>query len=114
MKISLKWLCDHVDVSDYFTKAAELAKILTAAGLEVEAVENKAEELNKVVVGLITKLDRHPNADRLTVCQVDAGEGSIRQIVCGAKNHKAGDKVVVTLPGAVLPGNFEIKKSKIR
>lgn len=114
MKISLKWLNDHLDLTDYLNKADELAKILTAAGLEVEAVENKSKQFSHVVVGHILKLDRHPNADRLTVCQVDAGEGSPRQIVCGAKNHKAGDKVVVTLPGAVLPGNFEIKKSKIR
>lgn len=114
MKISLKWLCDHIDLSDYFSKADELAKALTAAGLEVEAVENKAQQFKNVVVGQILKLDRHPNADRLTVCQLDVGDGTPRQIVCGAKNHKAGDKVVVTLPGAVLPGNFEIKKSKIR
>lgn len=114
MKISLKWICDHIDVQDYAEKPSDLAKLLTAVGLEVEAVENKSEQFKNVVVGHITKLDRHPNADRLTVCQVDAGEGQTRQIVCGAKNHKAGDKVVVTLPGAMLPGNFEIKKSKIR
>jgi phenylalanyl-tRNA synthetase beta chain len=114
MKISLKWLGDHLDVAEYFGKANDLAKILTDAGLEVEAVENSSAQFKNVVVGLIVKLDRHPNADRLTVCQVDTGEGQPRQIVCGAKNHKAGDKVVVTLPGAVLPGNFEIKKSKIR
>jgi phenylalanyl-tRNA synthetase beta chain len=114
MKISLKWLCDHVDVADYMTQAADLAKLLTDAGLEVEAVENRAETFKSVVIGQITKLDRHPNADRLTVCQVDTGEGSPRQIVCGAKNHKQGDKVVAALPGAVLPGDFEIKKSKIR
>lgn len=114
MKISLKWLNDHIDVQDYASKPEELAKILTAAGLEVESVENRAKQFANVVVGHIRQLDRHPNADRLTVCQVDAGEDKPRQIVCGAKNHKAGDKVVVTLPGAVLPGNFEIKKSKIR
>lgn len=114
MKISLRWLNDHIDILDYASKASELAKVLTGVGLEVEAVENRAEQFKNVVVGHILKLERHPNADRLTVCQVDAGEGAPRQIVCGAKNHKAGDKVVVTLPGAVLPGNFEIKKSKIR
>lgn len=114
MKISLRWLQDHIDVADYFSKPDELAKILTAAGLEVESVENRGEAFKNVVVGQIVKLERHPNADRLTVCQVDTGEGAPRQIVCGAKNHKEGDKVVATLPGAVLPGNFEIKKSKIR
>jgi phenylalanyl-tRNA synthetase beta chain len=114
MKISLKWLNDHIDIEDYYSKADELAQLLTNAGLEVDAIENPAQAFTHVVTGKIEKLDRHPNADRLTVCQVDVGTGSLQQIVCGAKNHKTGDKVVVTLPGAVLPGNFEIKKSKIR
>src|SRR5665213_575761 len=114
MKISLKWLSDHLDVADYFAKTDELAKVLTEAGLEVEATTNNSQQFKHVVVGQIVKLEKHPNADRLTVCQVDTGEGQPRQIVCGAKNHKQGDKVVATLPGAVLPGNFEIKKSKIR
>jgi phenylalanyl-tRNA synthetase beta chain len=114
MKISLKWLNDHIDVADYVSRPEELAKILTSAGLEVEAVENHAKSFANIVVGQVVNLARHPNADRLTVCQVDTGEGEPRQIVCGAKNHREGDKVVVTLPGAVLPGNFEIKKSKIR
>lgn len=114
MKISLRWLNDFIALEDYFDKASELSKILTAAGLEVEAVENPGEALKNVVVGHILKLDRHPNADRLTVCQVDIGSGTPQQIVCGAKNHKQGDKVVASLPGAVLPGNFAIKKSKIR
>jgi phenylalanyl-tRNA synthetase beta chain len=114
MKISLRWLNDFIEVEDYFTKASELAKVLTDAGLEVEAVENPGETFKNVVVGHILKLERHPNADRLTVCQVDIGTGMPQQIVCGAKNHKQGDKVVASLPGAVLPGNFAIKKSKIR
>jgi len=114
MKISLQWLNDHIDLSDYTDRPDELAKLLTGVGLEVEAVENRAATFRHVVVGHIQQLDRHPNADRLTVCQVDVGDGQLKQIVCGAKNHRAGDKVVVTLPGAVLPGNFEIKKSKIR
>nr|HMN69902.1 phenylalanine--tRNA ligase subunit beta [Bdellovibrionales bacterium] len=88
MKISLKWLCDHVDVSEYAAKSAELAKLLTAAGLEVEATQDLARQFQNVVVGHILKLDKHPNADRLTVCQVDVGDGQPRQIVCGAKNHK--------------------------
>src|SRR5690606_31884050 len=96
------------------SKPEELGKLLTAAGLEIEGIENPAQQFQNVVVAKIMKLDKHPNADRLTVCQVDAGEGQLRQIVCGAKNHKAGDMVVATLPGAVLPGNFAIKKSKIR
>jgi phenylalanyl-tRNA synthetase beta chain len=114
MKISLRWLCDHIDIQDYMARPEDISRLLTDAGLEVEGVENPALKFKNVVVGHILKLERHPNADRLTVCQVDTGQGAARQIVCGAKNHKQGDKVVATLPGAVLPGNFEIKKSKIR
>ncbi len=114
MKISLRWLCDHIDIQDYMTKSEEISRLLTAAGLEVEGVEDAAAKFKNVVVGHLLKVEKHPNADRLTVCQVDVGDGSPRQIVCGAKNHKAGDKVAACLPGAVLPGNFEIKKSKIR
>lgn len=114
MKISLEWLNDYVDVKDFYSKPAELAKILTDAGLEVDGYTELAKPYAHVVLGQVAKLDRHPNADKLTLCQVDVGDGQMRQIVCGAKNHKQGDKVVVALPGAVLPGDFAIKVSKIR
>lgn len=114
MKISLKWLNDYVDVSDYFKKADELAAILTRAGLEVEEITDLAKSLNHVVIGQVTIKDKHPNSEKLSLCQVEIAPGKIEQIVCGAQNHKTGDKVVVALPGAVLPGNFAIKKSKIR
>lgn len=114
MKISLKWLNDYVDVTDYFKKTDDLAAILTRAGLEVEEIHDLAKSLNHVVVGLIKLKDKHPNADKLSLCQVETAPGKIEQIVCGAQNHKTGDKVVVALPGAILPGNFAIKKSKIR
>jgi phenylalanyl-tRNA synthetase beta chain len=114
MKISLKWLNDFVDVSEFTSRSHELADILTKAGLEVEEVQNRAQDFQNVVVGHIVTKDKHPNADKLSLCQVDIGGGVISQIVCGAQNHKAGDKVIVALAGAVLPGNFAIKKSKIR
>lgn len=114
MKISLNWLNDYVDVSEYFQNPDKLADILTHKGLEVESVENKAKDFQNVVVGHILERGTHPNADRLTLCQVTTGQGKVHQIVCGAKNHKKGDNVVVALPGAVLPGNFAIKLSKIR
>lgn len=114
MKISLKWLTDFIDIADYVTKPDALADLLTKAGLEVESIENKAKAYENVVVGHILEKGKHPDADRLTLCQVTTGGGVVHQIVCGAKNHNAGDYVVVALPGAVLPGNFEIKKSKIR
>jgi phenylalanyl-tRNA synthetase beta chain len=114
MKISLRWLSDYIDINDYFTKTAELSALLTGAGLEVESIENLAAQYDHVVIGVILKKEQHPNADRLTLCQVATGDGVVHQIVCGAKNHNEGDNVIVALPGAVLPGNFAIKQSKIR
>ncbi len=114
MKISFKWLNDYIDLSDYQNKIEELGKILTQAGLEVEAITDQKAQFDHVVVGKLLSVDKHPDADKLTLCQLDTGDGSPRQIVCGAKNHKAGDYVIAALPGAVLPGDFAIKKSKIR
>jgi phenylalanyl-tRNA synthetase beta chain len=114
MKISLQWLNDYIDIQDYFAKPQDLAALLTAAGIEVEGIENLAKTYDSVVIGHILKKDQHPNADRLSLCQVATGDGVVHQIVCGAQNHKVGDNVVAALPGAVLPGNFVIKLSKIR
>ncbi len=114
MKISLNWLSNYIDVEEFKKDTEQLSVILTSAGLEVDGIEDMAKDLNHVVVGQIKTLDSHPDADKLTLCQVDVGQEGLQQIICGAKNHKAGDRVVVALPGAVLPGNFKIKKSKIR
>ncbi len=114
MKISLKWLNDYIDLHDYMAKPQELAALLTAAGIEVEGVQNLAKQYENVVIGHILQKGKHPNADRLTVCQVSTGDGVVHQIVCGARNHNEGDRVVVALPGAVLPGDFAIKRSQIR
>ncbi|MBC87615.1 MAG: phenylalanine--tRNA ligase subunit beta [Bdellovibrionaceae bacterium] len=114
MKISLNWLSDYIEVKDFYKKPEELGRILTRAGLELEGIVNQSEQFKNIVVGKIEKLEKHSNADKLTVCQVDVGADELHQIVCGAKNHKAGDWVVAALPGAVLPGDFAIKKSKIR
>ncbi len=119
MKISLKWLNDFVDVADYLSKPQELADILTKAGLEVEEIQNLASDYANIVVGHILSKEKHPNADKLSLCQVAVapekdGKSETIQIVCGAQNHQAGDKVIVALVGAFLPGNFAIKKSKIR
>lgn len=114
MKISLSWLQDFVDVADFLAKPAELADLLTRAGLEVEDVVDRRRMYDQVVVGLILEKAQHPNADRLSVCRVTTGEGVVHQIVCGARNHKEGDRVVAALPGAVLPGDFAIKKSTLR
>lgn len=112
MKISMNWLQDYIEIQDKTPQ--EIANLLTHAGLEVEGIEDRAQSYKNVVVGHILEKGQHPNADRLTLCQVTTGEGRTHQIICGAKNHKAGDRVVVALPGAILPGNFEIKLSKLR
>ncbi len=114
MKISLNWLNDFVDLESYKEKPEALAQLLTNAGLEVEEIDNKSQIYKYVVIGLILKKSAHPDADKLSVCEVTTGEGVVHQIVCGAKNHKADDRVIVALPGAVLPGNFVIKNSTIR
>ena len=114
MKISLKWVNDFVDVTDFLLDPTPLEKTLTFAGLEVESIENQKNRLRFVVVGLILQKNPHPNSERLTLCQVTTGEGRVHEIVCGARNHNAGDKVVVALPGAELPGGLRIEKSQIR
>lgn len=113
MKISLKWLKDYVALD---ASVEEITNALTFLGLEVEQVASTgAPRLDKVVVGEVLTRSPHPNADRLSVCTVDIGAaGGVKTIVCGAQNYKAGDRVPVALPGAVLPGNFAIRQSKIR
>src|SRR5439155_16307113 len=84
------------------------------AGVETERIETRGAKIDKVIVSQVTASLRHPNADRLTVCEVDDGSGAKRQIVCGATNYKVGDKVPLALPGAKLPNGTEIRKSKLR
>ncbi len=112
MKMSLKWLNEFIDLKDLSAQA--IAERLTSVGFEVEGVEDLSKNFDHVVIGKILEKGQHPNADRLSLCKVDVGGGVTKQIVCGAKNHKALDHVVVAMVGAVLPGNFEIKLSKIR
>ena len=111
MKFSEAWLREWVN-PDVTTN--ELADQLSMAGLEVDAVEDVAAEFQGVVVGEVLTREQHPNADKLSVCTVDAGEEESLQIVCGAANVAAGLKVPVALVGAVLPGDFKIKKAKLR
>ncbi len=111
MKISLSWLREHLRTDQ---SAAEIARILTDAGLEVGTIESVGVAIPKVVAAQILESVQHPNADRLSVCKVDDGSGSPRQIVCGAKNYKVGDKVPLAQPGAVMPGDFKIKVGKLR
>jgi phenylalanyl-tRNA synthetase beta chain len=111
MKISLSWLRDYLRTDK---PASEIARILTDAGLEVGVIESTGVAIPKVVASQILESVQHPNADRLSVCKVDDGSGTPRQIVCGAKNYKVGDKVPLAQPGAVMPGDFKIKVGKLR
>jgi len=111
MKFSEKWLREWVDPP---VSTAELAHQLTMAGLEVDAIEPVAGAFSKVVVGQVLKVEPHPDADRLRVCEVNVGGEAPLQIVCGAANVREGLKAPVALVGAKLPGGFKIKKSKLR
>ena len=111
MLISLNWLKQYVDIKE---SVEEIANALTMIGQEVEAIDIQGKDLGNVVIGQIVEFDKHPNSDRLTLLKVNVGEEAPLQIICGATNHKLNDKVVVAKIGAVLPGNFKIKKSKIR
>jgi phenylalanyl-tRNA synthetase beta chain len=110
MKVSENWLREWVSPS---IATEEIASQLTMAGLEVDGIEDLTPSFSKVVVGEITAIEQHPDADKLRVCQVNDGE-SVSQVVCGAPNARLGIKVPFAQVGAVLPGNFKIKKAKLR
>jgi phenylalanyl-tRNA synthetase beta chain len=111
MKFSVNWLREFVDLPE---NPEEIADLLTRAGVETEKIETRGAKIEQVIVSQIVASSRHPNADRLTVCEADDGSGTKRQIVCGATNYKVGDKVPLALPGAKLPNGLEIRKSKLR
>ena len=115
MKFSVNWLREFVDLPK---DPEDIADLLTRAGVETKSIETRGKidrsGSGRIIVSRITASSRHPNADRLTVCEVDDGSGIKRQIVCGATNYKVGDKVPLALPGAKLPNGTEIRKSKLR
>jgi len=110
MKISQNWLHEWVNPQ---TDLDEFCATITMAGLEVDSIEPAAGEFTKIVVARVTSVEKHPDADKLNVCKVDAG-GEELQIVCGASNVREGLVVACATIGAVLPGDFKIKKSKLR
>lgn len=110
MIVTHKWLREFVD---FDLSAAEMSHRLTMAGLEVDSMHEIGGGLDSVISAKLTSVEPHPQADRLTVCQVDTGV-EVVQVVCGATNHKNGDLVALAQVGSVLPGDFKIKKSKIR
>jgi phenylalanyl-tRNA synthetase beta chain len=111
MQFSEAWLRELVNPA---LDTAALVEQITMAGLEVDAVTPAAAEFSGVVVGQVVSITAHPNADKLRVCQVAIGDAEPLQIVCGASNVREGLKIPAALIGAVLPGNFKIKKSKLR
>ena len=111
MLISLNWLKQYIDLDGI--EISELENALTMIGQEVEKIEVLGENLENVVTAQIIEKEMHPDSDHLTICKVDNGK-EILQIVCGAPNHKAGDKVVLAQVGAKLAPDFVIKKGKIR
>ncbi len=110
MIVTYNWLKEYVD---FDLTPQQLSHRLTMAGLEVDYMEELGGGLDSVIVARLESVEPHPGADRLTVCQVNTG-GEVIQVVCGAKNHKSGDLVALAQVGSVLPGDFKIKKSKIR
>lgn len=107
--ISLNWVKDYIDISDQ--EPSELAVKITKAGVNIEKVVKS--RIDNLVIGKVLECVMHPDSDHLHICQVDVGN-KVTQIVCGAPNVRAGLKVLVALPGCVLPGDFEIKAGRIR
>ncbi|MBC7963795.1 MAG: phenylalanine--tRNA ligase subunit beta [Steroidobacteraceae bacterium] len=110
MNVTYNWLKEFVD---FDLSPDQLADLLTMLGLEVEAMEKLGDGLDDVVVALVEEKRQHPNADKLSLCRVNNGR-EVLDVVCGAQNFKQGDTVVLAQIGATLPGDFKIKKSKIR
>lgn len=108
--ISLEWVKDYIDISDQDLE--ELAVKITKAGINVEKVITN--QIKNLVIGEVVECIPHPDSDHMHICQVNVGKSELQQIVCGAPNVRVGLKVITALPGAILPGDFEIKKSKLR
>ncbi len=111
MNLSMKWLNDFVDID---INAREFSEKMTMSGSKVEKYEIEGEKLNRVVVGKVLSIDKHPNADKLVVCMIDVGENEPIQIVTGAKNLKINDIIPVALDGSTLTDGTKIKKGKLR
>lgn len=111
MRVSYNWLSDYVDLNG--VSPENLAERITKAGIEVEHIHYLGEGIQGVVVGYVESCVPHPNADKLNICQVNLGVETV-QIICGAPNVAVGQTVPVAKSGAILPGNFKIKKTKLR
>lgn len=113
MKISLSWLSDYIDTLALRRDLKTIVSQLAMRGVEIEQIEDLSKGFEKVTVAKIEACESHPNADKLSICQVNTGKETL-QIVCGAKNMKAGDKVALAHIGADLPNKMHIEKTNIR
>lgn len=111
MNVSYRWLSEYIDLSGI--EPQQLAEMMTRGGIEIDSVPSRNAGVSNVVVGYVKTREKHPDADKLSVVTVDAGTGEDLQIVCGAPNIAAGQKVPVAKVGAVLPG-ITIKRAKLR
>ena len=116
MKISFQWLNEFISMEPFFEDPSRLVSLLAQGGLEAENLEDHRGRYQNICVGKIIRKEPHPNAQRLTLCEVEVGPTGrpALSIICGANNHAAGDKVVVALPGATLPSGMVMKETKIR
>ncbi len=112
MRISLNWLKEYVDLEGI--PVPEIVQKLTMSGLEVEDYTDQSELYKRIIVGEVKEVQKHPNADKLTVCKVYDGKEEL-QVICGAPNVEAGQKVVFATVGSIIPhGKIQLKKAKIR
>jgi phenylalanyl-tRNA synthetase beta chain len=111
MKFTLSWLNQFIATGSL--TPAQIADRLTMLGLEVDSVEELFADLDQIVIARVTAVSKHPDADKLTVCEVDDGNGSV-QVVCGAPNVRAGMVSALAHPGVKLPDGTKIKKAKVR
>ena len=112
MKLTFEWLNDYLDLSGI--SGNELAEKMSRTGIEIESVENFADQISGLVVGHVLECTPHPESDHLNICQVDLGNGDVQQIICGAPNIATGQKVMVAKVGALLPNNFQIQATELR
>jgi len=111
VRVPYTWLLEFIELT---APLEEVAERLSLCALEVDSIERPAAALDGVIVGRLLEVEKHPNADKLTVCQVDLGTDTPQTIVCGARNHREGDYVAVATPNTKLPNGLTIKRSKIR
>ena len=112
MNLSLEWLAEYLDLTG--VSAIDLAEQMSRTGIEIESIHNYGESLDQLKVGYVLDYQPHPDSDHLKITQVDVGQSSPLQIVCGAPNIGQGQKVIVAVPGAKLPGGIKIQSTELR